>query len=147
MSLFSNLLSQTSRHAMTMAKCTRLETSGRRNTWVPSAPARAMEGSRCGRLKKTYVQLLYGLRSLTSQPVPLRAGAVRTAGGPVCRLTWRPTWSSLRIQTPSTGTEKMLCVNWSVSDPTTDAITTQDTQYVIVKAAGKCYVRSSCEKL
>lgn len=49
-SRFSNFLSQMSRHVTTMAKCTRLETSGRRNTWVPSAPVPAMEGSRCVRM-------------------------------------------------------------------------------------------------
>lgn len=37
--------------AMTMAKCTRLETSGRRNTWALSALALATEGSRCVRLQ------------------------------------------------------------------------------------------------
>lgn len=32
---------------MMMEKCTRWETSGRRNTWVPSVPVPAMVDSRC----------------------------------------------------------------------------------------------------
>lgn len=34
-------------HAMMMEKCTRWETSGRRNTWVPSVPVLATVDSRC----------------------------------------------------------------------------------------------------
>jgi len=34
------------RCAMMVAKLTKWETSGRRSTWVPSAPARALEDSR-----------------------------------------------------------------------------------------------------
>lgn len=47
---FSNFPSQMGRRATTMAKCTTSETSGRRNTWVPSALAPATEGSRCERM-------------------------------------------------------------------------------------------------
>lgn len=38
---------QMSQHVMTMGKCTRWETSGRRNTWVPSVPVPAMGDNRC----------------------------------------------------------------------------------------------------
>lgn len=49
-----------SRHVMMMGKCTRWATSGRRNIWVPSAPAPAMEDSRCvmDYVKNVKVQIL-----------------------------------------------------------------------------------------
>lgn len=49
-----------SRHVMMMGKCTRWATSGRKNIWVPSAPAPAMGDSRCvmDYVKKVKVQIL-----------------------------------------------------------------------------------------
>ena len=40
-------LLQMSQHATMMDKCTRWETSGRRNIWAPCVPAPAMEDNRC----------------------------------------------------------------------------------------------------
>lgn len=127
-----SLTLQMSRHVMMMAKCTRWETSGRRNTWVPSVPVPAMEDNRCVTVpcwimltsatanslcvlpsELRYVVLVTRLCLFVSPP--FRAGVVRTAEGQEDTLRWTLTSFNLLAQMSSTGTEKTLCVNWSVS--------------------------------
>lgn len=49
----------------------------------------------------------------TNLPIlPFRAGVARTAEGQEDKLMWMLTSFSLYVQMPSTGTEKMLYVNW-----------------------------------
>lgn len=63
----------------------------------------------------TFLWWMCSLCILTSSPFPLRAGVVRTADGLDRRLMWTLTSFNQYIQMPSTGTEKTLYVNWSVS--------------------------------
>lgn len=119
-------LFQMNRHAMMMGKCTRWETSGKRNIWVPSVPVPATEDSRCVCVPLyvfVYVWMYIPLSSwwsrlfrYTNLPIlPFRAGVVRTAEGQEDILMSMLTFFSLSLQMPLTGTEKTLYVNWSVS--------------------------------
>lgn len=122
-----------SRHVMMMGKCTRWETSGRKNIWVLFVPARAMEDNRWVKLCLCAFVFLCATRTPELHDGDLvtrlclcvfinfslsffRAGVVRTAEDPEDRLMWRLTSYSLLAQMCSTGTEKMLYANWSVSD-------------------------------
>lgn len=111
-------------HVMMMEKCTRWETSGRRNIWVPSVPVLAMVDSRCVSVCPYACAGSVGICTFTARCVfrcvtviflfPNRAGAARTVKG-LDRRTSTLTSSILYRQMPSIDTEKMPCVNWSVN--------------------------------
>lgn len=104
-------------HVMMMEKCTRWETSGRKNIWGPSVPVLATVDSRCVSVCAglyLYSQMCVPMRDCCIFVSKLRAGAARTVKGQD-RRTLMLASSILYRQMPSIDTEKMLCVNWSVN--------------------------------